>query len=48
MLSIYAAETVESEVGGSTVCTVLMPALVTGGNSEIAFEDADVEAIAGS
>ncbi len=35
--------TVESEVGAGTVFTVLMPALVTGGNSEMAIEDdADV------
>jgi signal transduction histidine kinase len=41
--------TVESEVGAGTVFTVLMPALVTGGNSEMAIEDdADVEAIADS
>src|SRR5688500_9968423 len=40
---------VESEVGAGTVFTVLMPALVTGGNSEITIEDdVDVEAIAGS
>lgn len=41
--------TVESEVGVGTVFTLLMPALVTGGNSEMTVEDdADVEAIAGS
>lgn len=40
---------VESEVGAGTVFTVLMPALVTGGNSEMAIEDdADVKAITGS
>ncbi|HEY5884189.1 MAG TPA: ATP-binding protein, partial [Pyrinomonadaceae bacterium] len=40
---------VKSEVGAGTVLTLLMPALVTGGNSEMAIEDdADVEAIAGS
>jgi signal transduction histidine kinase len=41
--------TVESEIGAGTVFTVLMPALVTSGSSEMAIEDdANVEAIANS
>ncbi len=40
---------VNSQVGAGTVFTLLMPALVTGGDSGMAIEDdADVKAIAGS